>query len=78
VGSTRFPGYSAEFRTAGVEDFRHPTGTITRNKVEDTLVTVTRTSNQGTCILAGPFPEERTNIPPWIRRLMNCHRSETR
>jgi hypothetical protein len=42
--------------------FRHPTGTITHNKVEDTLVTVTRTSNRDTCILAAPFPDERTNI----------------
>ena len=53
-----------------MEVFRHPTGTITHNKVEDTLVTVTRTTNRDTCILAAPFPEERTNIPPWIRGLM--------
>jgi hypothetical protein len=53
--------------------YRHPTGTITHNKVEDALGTVTRTSNRDTCILAAPFPDERTNIPPWIRKSMNCH-----
>ncbi len=46
-----------------------------RNKVEDTLVTVTSTTNRDTGTLAAPFPEERTNIPPWIRGLMNFHRS---
>gem|GEM_PF-5631540 len=61
-----------------MEDFRHPTGTITHKKVEDTPVTVTRTSNRDMCILAAPFAEERTNIPPWARKLMNCHRSQTR
>jgi hypothetical protein len=41
------------------------------------LVTVTRTSNRDTRILAAPFPGERMHIPPWVRRLMNCHRSQT-
>jgi hypothetical protein len=37
--------------------FCQPTGTTTHSKVEDTLLTVTRTSNRDTCILAAPFPE---------------------
>jgi len=47
----------------GVEVFHHPTGTTILSKVGDTLVTVTRTSNRDTCILAARFPEEHTNIP---------------
>ena len=26
----------------------------------------------------GTFPEERTNIPAWARKFMNCYRSQTR
>jgi hypothetical protein len=44
--------------TRWVEAFRHPTGTIIHKKVEDTSVTVTRTSNRDTCTLAAAFSEE--------------------
>lgn len=37
------------------------------------LVKVTRTSNRDMCILGAPFAEERTNIRPLARGLMNCH-----